>query len=50
MIKIIIINVFLVPKNQTDVVKSKLSKQKTVSDQIQTDDGVSSDALSKKTS
>ncbi len=38
----------LVPKNQTDVVKSKLSKQKTVSDQIQTDDGVSSDALSKK--
>ena len=38
----------LVPKNQTDVVKSKLSKQKTVSDQIKTDDGVSSDALSKR--
>lgn len=38
----------LVPKNQTDVVKSKLSKQKTVSDQIKTDDGVSSDVLSKK--
>ena len=38
----------LVPKNQTDIVKSKLSKQKTVSDQITTDDGVSSDALSKK--
>ena len=30
----------LVPKNQTDVVKSKVSKQKTVSDQIKTDDGV----------
>ena len=38
----------LVPKNQTDVVKSKLSKQKTVSDQIKTDDGVSSDAISKR--
>lgn len=38
----------LVPKNQTDVVKSKLSRQKTVSDQIKTDDGVSSDALSKR--
>lgn len=38
----------LVPKNQTEVVKSKLSKQKTVSDQIKTDDGVSSDALSKR--
>ena len=38
----------LVPKNQTDIVKSKLSKQKTVSDQIKTDDGVSSDALSKR--
>lgn len=38
----------LVPKNQTEVVKSKLSKQKTVSDQITTDDGASSDALSKK--
>ena len=38
----------LVPKNQTDVVKSKVSKQKTVSDQIKTDDGVSSDVLSKR--
>ena len=38
----------LVPKNQTDVVKSKLSRQKTVSDQIKTDDGVSSDVLSKR--
>ena len=38
----------LVPKNQTDVVKSKLSKYKTVSDQIKTDDGISSNALSKK--
>ena len=38
----------LVPKNQTDAVKSKLSKHKTVSDQIKTDDGVSSNALSKK--
>ena len=38
----------LVPKNQTDIVKSKLSKQKTVSDQIKTDDGVSSDAISKR--
>ena len=38
----------LVPKSQTDVVKSKLSKQKTVSDQIKTEDGVSSDALSKR--
>lgn len=38
----------LVPKNQTDVVKSKLSKHKTVSDQIKTEDGVSSDTLSKK--
>ena len=28
----------LVPKNQTDIVKSKLSKQKTVSDQIKTDE------------
>lgn len=38
----------LVPKNQTAAVKSRLSKHKTVSDQIKTDDGVSSDALSKK--
>ena len=38
----------LVLKNQNDVVKSKLSKQKTVSDQIKTNDGVSSDSLSKR--